>query len=46
MPSYIEENIFVNDVNNIYDIFGRKLQSLNNQPSGIYYKNGKKIFIK
>lgn len=45
MPSYIEENIFINDVNNIYDIFGRKLQSLNNQPSGIYYKNGKKIFI-
>jgi len=45
MPSYIEENIFVNDKIYIYDIFGRKLQSLNNQPSGIYYKNGKKIFI-
>ena len=45
MPSYIEENIFVNDKSYIYDIFGRKLQSLNNQPSGIYYKNGKKIFI-
>ena len=45
MPSYIEENIFVNDKSYIYDIFGRKLQSLNNQPSGIYYKNGKKFFI-
>ena len=29
----------------IYDIFGKKLESLENQPTGIYLVNGKKLYI-
>ena len=29
----------------IYDMFGRKLESLENQPEGIYLVDGKKLYI-
>jgi len=28
----------------IYDLFGRKLKSLENQPTGIYLVGGKKVY--
>ena len=42
--SISEFSVEENTDNSVYDMFGRKLGNIENQPKGVYLQSGKKVF--